>query len=80
MTPPPFDVSLGTALGLVLTRALSPVSTSTGPKQILKAHHFDPNRHIESDLETGLLRWTNQAPTRLRDDIRTYFLGRREDG
>ena len=48
--------------------------------EILRAHHFDPNRHVEPNPAPGLLRWTDEAPTRLRDDVRIYFLGRREDG
>ena len=39
-----------------------------------------PDHHVDPDPETDFVCWTNEAPKRLRGDLRTYFLGRPEHG
>lgn len=47
--------------------------------EILKTSSFDPVKHIITDPETGLLEWTDEAEDGIREDIRRYFVDRKED-
>jgi hypothetical protein len=46
--------------------------------RVLKKVHYDPDKHLEY-APNGTLRWSNEAPQTLRDAVREYIHGRKED-
>ncbi len=48
--------------------------------EILRASSFDPSADISVDPSTGLLEWLDTNKPGLQNDIRDYFVSRKEDG
>jgi hypothetical protein len=46
--------------------------------EILEEVQFDPQRHLDYS-PNGTLRWSSEAPASLRDSVREYMHGRKED-